>query len=393
MMMTLMTKIISNTKLLLLFITLFFSGCSKFNLAKEKSNQQRYTCQVEGQPIKVFSDNEKLNELLSQKVQKLRFMDAYFYISLANLSASPEATTLDAKTLTYMKYKGTEYVVNVFPKEEGANSFLLSMINIQENFNHKKSLWSYTQSFYTENAHFPIGQQTQLFLEENKTKLADNKNIRRFVFKGNQILKKEESLPAARLRKFGHMPVPSKSLVINQLFPQNNRMCNFDDRLYGTNPTLQKKTVKTYTNIFGFYQDKDNFFITITNARPKIDNLSRKSLMFKSEIDSTMNIAFCKVQDNKFLMMKNDYHSQQLLNNIFSQTKSLDPNDLINTTRYLNLNHPKRAVIEIFGQSAPKEVPRTKYFIPIMGKLKILEASGETGILYKDPREPGLQCK
>lgn len=394
-----------NSILKKVFIIAVTISCSNLDIVEVDSNQKKnesrlnVTCPIEKKPILVYSENNKLNSIYKnyfEQSTKQSFLDHYFKWSLLQLASRPDSTTLNSKTLTYIKYDKKEYFLITTPKTLNSSSYISQLNQVRKYFKKSRTIKSYARSLDNWDFSIPVSKELAKFLDKNKVSLYKNPKLRAIAFKGNQIAKDGETI---RPPKFEALVTTSQRLdqnifETNHLFKSSkDYLCNFDKNLFSSTPLIQRRSNEIRSNFFGLFQDKDNFFITLTSANPIVDQFNKNFLSLKSQKMTNFNAAICFSKNNQELIMaKNLIHSEQLLNNILSSTdKNMSPEQILNTKRFLNLLYPERTVVEIYGRPFLQKNDQTKYYIPTLGKVDLIKYS-KGFHLYKEPRTGILKC-
>jgi len=391
------TKIYQSAALLFLVLS-----CSSLDLVeienKSKSTKVDVTCPVVKQDVKVYSENSKLNKNYDAFIDRTKFnlIDHYNLWSLTQLASRPDATTLNSKTLTFIKYRGKDHFLITTPKRANSSSYLQSIKSINKFYGGARSLKSYATILDKNNSTVPISKPLQTFIERNKVSLYKNKKLRKYAFKGNQIVREGETV---RMPKFSNIlkvanRLPKEIFKSSYLFEANQKYsCNFDKKLFTSAPIIQRRTNEIKSNFFGIFINKDNFFLTLTSSLPTLEQFNKELFLVKSLPISSFNAAICISQDrDEMILAKNLVHSEQLLNNLLdSISDNSKPDETLNLKRHINLLYPERTVIEIYGKQGAEINSKTNYFVPTLGKIDIIKRD-KVHKLYKEPRTGILKC-
>lgn len=379
-------------------------SCTNFSSSKEQSDTLKTKavtkmCPVKNQEIVLYSDNKKLNKLFEEfsKKQKLDFSEKFVFWNLLQLSARPDATSLNSKILTILKYQGKIHYISINPTSQKQNSFFshlsdgLSLISKQRT---SSLIKKFKKTF---KAQIPISKRLQDFLERNKVAIYKDKILRKYIFKGNQIIKKGETIPLVKIEKLykAARKWDTNYLRMNQLFDHpTGHVCSFDYRLYTSDsPMIERFSDTVNSNFFGLFQDSENYFMTLTSSSVEIKKVDKRSLSFISKPIKEWGAALCfNKSENKIIMAKNLIHSEQLMNNTLMHSQKLSIAQIINRKRYINLNYPVRSVVEIYGKKDQMNLKNTIYNIPTLGNIDIVSIDKRVS-LYKDPRQRDLICK
>lgn len=382
---------------------LIILSCAKFDLVSfdktKEEDKANISCDVKQAPVKVYSENSKLNRQFEHYINttKQNLLDYYFQWSLLQLASRPDATTLNSRTLNYIKYKGKDYFLVTNPKSHLSSSYLVALEEVRKFYGNRLSIKSYANMLDKGvNSTIPVSKPLQKLIEKNKVSFYKNKNLRQYAFKGNQIVREGESI---RMPNFTKLISKANRLkkdvfISNHLFKSTKKYsCNFDKRLFSSTPIIQRKTNEIKSNFYGIFVDKNNFTISLTSSMPSSNQFHKSYFSLESMPTSSFNAAFCVSKDqSEFILAKNLIHSEQLLNNILNSLKGNElPTQIINYKRHVNLLYPERSVVEIYGNELGKPENKTTYHVPTLGKIDIIKH--EQGFnLFKEPRTGILKC-
>jgi hypothetical protein len=385
------------------FLFLIILSCAKFDLVTfdNEKNQEKanISCKVKKAPIKVYSENDKLNMKFEHYISTTNqnLLDYFFQWSLLQLASRPDATTLNSRTLNYIKYKGQEFFLMTTPKDHLSSSFLVSLEEVRKFYKNRLGINSYANMLDKGvNRTIPVAKPLQDLIERNKVAYYKNKTLRKYTFKGNQIVRVDESI---NIPNFSQLIKKARTLdknvfKTNHLFRTTKKYsCNFDKRLFSASPIIQRKTNEIKSNFYGIFLDKNNYTISLTSSMPSNIQFHKKYFSLESLPTSSFNAAFC-VSNNQseFILAKNLIHSEQLLNNVLNSLNgNEEPQEIINYKRHVNLLYPERSVIEIYGKKLNEPGSKTTYHVPTLGKIDIVKYNSNFE-LYKEPRTGILKC-
>ena len=391
-------KVYSITLLSLILL----SSCAKFSfddVNEAKLKKTDIMCPVKREKILVHSENSKLNKRYAKFMQdhKGSLLDNFFKWSLIQLASRPDATTLNSRTLNFVKYKGKEFFLVTAPKSSESVSFIVGLEEVRKYYKVRRSLNFYAREIDSKfPSLIPVSAPIQNFIERNKVAFYKDKQIRRYVFKGNQIVRQGESIQSPSFQKvIRSLRTMNKDVFkVTQLFNATDKYtCNFDNRLFSSNPIFQRKTNQIKSNFFGVFVNEDNFFISLTSSMPSSQKYISGEFILKSHPISSFNAAICSAnKGTKFILAKNLIHSEQLINNVLKSSSSSDgPKEIINLKRHVNLLYPERTIQEIYGRKKIIDKDRSVYNVPTLGKVDIISYNKGFEI-FKEPRTGILKC-
>lgn len=385
-------------KILLLTVLLSLSSCSLYRSASEstdlKSDQkENSTCSPKGEKLRLYTDNSPLKnnflEYLSEN--NYSFAEAFIFWNLLQLSARPDATTIDSRILSYIKYKGEGHFLVILPQDLKQNTYFKYLEFLRKTTQLKKPLTRTMRDFYRSYKNpIPISLDTQKFIEKNKSAFYRDIVLRAKTFKGNQLIKTGESISPINYHELYREALKLKvnNISTNQLFSNSRGFnCSFDHRLYnGQNPLVERVSSNVNSNFFGMFYNQDNYFLTLTSSSPTMEKVSKNNISFYSTKIEQFNAAFCiNTDEDQLIISKNLEHSEQLLNNIIFQSENNTVNELINNKRFINLKYPQRSILEVYGKQQSIKTQGSIYYVPTLGEIDIIDIKNKI-LIYRDPR-------
>ena len=390
-----MTKIFN--RLLFLSIILLFNSCTKSRIKKafsELPDNEERLCPVDVEKINVYTDNPYVEEYINSDLYGLSFIDKSLALSLLSIFSRTDAWSLNSRIFIHAKIGGKEFNLSAIDKTGNSSTLLNALEKFTKNYGSSSNF--YKKIIFLENqlpTRVKIHKELQKYIEHNKTIFYKDPQARKAVFKGNQIIRSGESVKRISLKKLyrEHLKMSRPLFVTDNLFHDNNRFkCNFDKRLYN-NPLIFKKNQRINSSISALFKDNNNYFFIISASDPLKKEYIKDTIISKSKKTHSFNAALC-LNDDKFILIHNNFHSEQILNNIFKDKNLYSPSSIIQQRRWVKLLFPPRRLIEVYGKNSSKVDPRGSYYVETLGILDVIEWTGKSFRLFKDPRRDIAQC-
>ncbi|EQC44223.1 hypothetical protein [Bacteriovorax sp. Seq25_V] len=393
-------------KLYLYPILLFLVACSFSNFQEnpesvEGQRIQISECKIPEKQTNIISTNQLLNEQFEEYsvVNQLNFSKQALLFSILQPISYPNASTLNAKIFTMIKSKGKLKSFSITALDF-ANTYkeYLDLLSKELLISDREKQNFFNKFDRTYPRQVPISKEFQNYLEVNK-KFYNASSMREITFRGNQLLKYGESIRRPNISDIRLSQTKKRPIILDTTFKGPKGLtCNFDYRLFGETPLLQRKSQTIYSNLFAVIKDKDNYVITLTSSSPILKENKDLSFLLQSRPIDSFNTAICFSKNNEYLISKSSPHAEQiLLNTISTMTEGVitpQVRTLLLKQRSLHLLYPDRTVYEIFGTSS-EEVNRVTeedvFFVPRLGSIDILQIDN-FATLYEDPRGFGPIC-
>lgn len=392
-------------KLALFIFTLFLQSCSLNNVVEFAENQKKeklkeakekkfnnLVCKSKGREKRLYGLHPAIDEEILKviKTHQLNFNESIYLISYYMLYFRPDAASVNSRTLHL--YKNKKGLIKTLYIPNDSKSYLTYLKDKLKDKNVRISKVS--KAINSLPRRIPVSSQLQKFVQSHQTSFYNNSFLKKIFFKGNQIIKQDETYPfiKKRLNIYGYKDKKTKK--IDFLFKHDNGyQCNFDENLFRDAPIFTKKNENVNSHVFAYFNSPNQFFITVTASKPIIDR-DKNTYLFETSVTNSFNSAICLNESlNNFVITSNNLHSEQILYNILSSSQYND-HRLINTKRFLELQYPKRKVIEVYGEETDRSKRNKKYTIytPTIGRVDYIEYKKNRPILYKDPRNELMIC-
>ncbi len=361
----------------------------------EKVDKEDLVCPIKDSPMTIYGVHPFIEKHILKviKSHRLTFEESIYLLSYYQLYLRPDSTSINSRTLHVFKNFKREGSTLYIPNNSNSYlTYLRDKLNARASIDEKRI----SKAIRELPKRIPVTKEMQNFIAERKTQFYNNTFLKKYFFRGNQVIKKDETYPFAKtwlnIKNYGD----KKTTKINHLFKsKDDYSCSFDDKLYNNGPKFQRKSVKANSHIFGIFKSKNQFFLTMTSSAPQ-KQLKKNTYLFMSKELNTFNGAFClNKNEEKIVFSLNNIHSEQLINNLIHDNKTLEKN-VINKKRYLKLLYPQRNIIEIYGEDKLsedlKKEDNTIYTMNI-GRINIIDLSSSSVRVLKDPRGDLLKCE
>ena len=361
----------------------------------EKVDKEDLICPIKDSPITIYGVHPFIEKHILKviKSHRLTFEESIYLLSYYQLYLRPDSTSINSRTLHVFKNFKREGSTLYIPNNSNSYlTYLRDKLNVRASIDEKRI----SNAIRELPKRIPVTTEMQSFIAERKTQFYSNTFLKKYFFRGNQVIKKDETYPFVKtwlnIKNYGD----KKTTRINHLFKsKGGYSCSFDDKLYTDGPKFQRKAVRANSHLFGIFKSKNQFFLTMTSSAPQ-KQLKKNNYLFMSKDLNTFNGAFClNNNEEKIVFSLNNIHSEQLINNLIHDNKTLEKN-VINKKRYLKLLYPQRNIIEIYGKDKLnddlKEEDNTIYTMNI-GRINIVDLSSSAVQVFKDPRGDLLKCE
>ena len=357
---------------LLLLITSCAFIEKKLNLSDEAAsskyldnNEGPLYCATATDPQIMGSDennNRSLLRFLSKNQQELKlgFIEKAVLIHLIQMRARPDQTSAQSKLEFFYKRKNFSYF-NSFYADNNGGAFFKGLETILADFKSKYSLReliSLVDRKFIEDLF--VDQAFAKFLEEHKSELEQDEDLRRFYLRAEETLKEGETLPVYRL-----MPLYNKIAKEKKTFHKKDYLYSFYDQYkkefhcnYDMNHYQQSLFfISDYAiqgNVFG-YQEGEESFLSSTSLKNELKSFAGSpQFAGSSEVRS---LAFCH-SDTLALMASHSRDPGQHLYHLIEYDLGLvqdhiELQKMISFSRHLFLTSPVRLIYE--SQRGSKE--------------------------------------
>jgi len=315
-------------KFSLLFSLILFCGCSilikniETPLVKKEDYEKNIPivktfCPQETKAhFQLSGSDAKSQETYLTNIQSMRpdfdFIDHLILWSLLQMQLRPDQSSPTARLQIAIRLNGeTQYLD--FSSEGTSHQFpyLYGLEWILKNFKKKSSL----EKYFSILDKFPreqllVSQPLEDFLNTHQTDIKKQGDLSSFYFRGNEILKVNETLPYVDFKKILSLyRKHEKDQAIHlksSLYPfltesGKSGECNYDFNLYNNSIFLIDKTIPA-SHLFGFSQHEDAFLAATSQHLSQIEPLDGTALFLGSSKTRSTAICFLKQDKNSIWM-------------------------------------------------------------------------------------------
>ncbi len=368
--------------------------------------------------IQLVGSNE-LSQLtyldLTHNWGKLDFFDHFALWSLLQLSIRPDQSSATSRLQVLIQHEDASYYFDFFSESPDEQyPYFYGVEWILKKFGKKTNLEFYAKMLESGiGKKLKTGKDLEGFLLEHQEAIKTNPVLQSFYFRGNEILKENETNPAvsySEVIKAYRKSEKEQKIVINTYltpFVTNKGQsgkCNYDFNLYDNSIFLIDKVIPV-ANLFGLSREKSAFMASSSQKIDKILPLGNSSL-FKGE-SKVRSSAVCVIENaaDRIWAFSNQsrdpgQHLFHLVRYGLPRSQSLPEIDrLIRHSRHLFLSDPVRLIIES-GRSRGDQIENLlKLNLPIynadkLGNIWSYSSIGGVSRFIIDERNPGaFVCK
>ncbi|MBY0518297.1 MAG: hypothetical protein K2P81_15410 [Bacteriovoracaceae bacterium] len=354
---------------------------------------------------RVFSDFLRSIESLN-----LEFKEKIVLWSLVQMNLRPDLASPTARFQFMARSKGESQYrdFTASESEEGSFPFFAGLEYLLSKTSKKRPLlWYATLLDEKLSAPFMVGKQLELRLMTMSKEIAENEELRRFFFRGDELIRESERLTKVRFRSLveywqkNRKASPSGDTLFSyRKTPQLNVRCNYDFTLYDNSIFLIDKE-ENVGHIFGMTLGEDSFLAVTAQKTPAPMAINNQPVFAGSA--KVRSSAFCMIEnkDNEIWVTANQsrdpgQHVYHLFRYGLSKAESqTELKRLFHHARHMFLSDPLRLVIES-SRSRNKQVQELlKLNVPIYNAQSIGNIWGwanfhkKGGNFYIDDRNPG----
>lgn len=323
-------------------------------------------CPLEDNPQIQIIGTSKSSQLsylkFSEKLKKTDAIDHFILWSLIQLSLRPDQSSPSARLQTLINHKGSVHYFDFFSEQDDEQyPYLYGLDWLIKKFKKTSSLETYVaiiESQFTDS--LKVSPDLEKFLVKNQEMIKENPVFSPLYFRGNEVLKTNESIPPVDL-KFAisqfRKAYKKQNIIINTTLHQFSTTkgyvgeCNYDFNLYSNSIFLIDKMLPI-SNIFGLSLGTDSFMSSSSQIFSKAESLFNGPL-FKGS-SKVRSAAICSIANkaNKIWTISNEsrdpgqhlFHLIKYGLPLSSNVSELDK--LLKHSRHLFLSDPIRLVIE-----------------------------------------------
>lgn len=345
----------------------------------------------------------------------LDFMDHFALWNLLQLSVRPDQSSATSRIQVLLHQHGKSSYYDFFSEfTENQYPYLYGIEWVLKKHGNKRSLEHYARIL--DNAlpnQLKIGKDFENFLIKNFQAIKNEPDLAPYYFRGNEILKENETAPTLNYQKVVALYRKSQKdqkIIINTSLTQfvtekgNSGSCNYDFNLYDNSIFLIDKIIPV-ANLYGLALPNAAFLASSSQKMEKVSSLYGLPL-FKGE-SKVRSSAVCMIEnkDSKIWAISNQSRDpgQHLFHLVRyglpgSQTTA-EVNKLIRHSRHLFLSDPVRLIIESERSSEDQVENLLKLNLPIynadkLGNIWSYTMFQEGNRFIIDDRNPGaFTCK
>lgn len=351
---------------------------------------KRY-CQSEPNPqfqlVGTSENSQKVYNEMTKGMKDLDFIDHFALWNLFQLSIRPDQSSATSRLQVLIRHqKKTQYYDFFSDQTDGQYPYLYGIEWVLKRYGKNKKLEDYgkllTRSLAGE---IKINKELESFLVKNSVAIKADPNLAPYYFRGNDILKENETAPTIdyqKLFKIYRSAQKTQKITVNMSLTSfvtekgSTGSCNYDFNLYDNSIFLIDKAIPI-ANLYGLSSERSAFLATSSQKLDKIDSLKGLPL-FKGE-SRVRSSAVCMIENNNNLIWAFSNQSRDPGQHLFhlvryglpSSTSSADVDRLIKHSRHLFLSDPVRLIIES-GRSSEEQIKNLlKLNLPIYNSEKI----------------------
>jgi hypothetical protein len=247
------------------------------------SLDKKYTYQMVG------SNEPSQNAYLDMTQNwKLDFFDHFALWSLMQLSVRPDQSSATSRLQVLIQHEDKSYYFDFFSETpEEQYPYFYGVEWILKKFGKKTTLEHYAKMLESSlGKKLKLGKDLEAFLFQHKEAIKADPVLQSYYFRGNEILKENESNPALSyqdiIRTYRKQEKTQKIVINTYLTPfvtnkGQSGKCNYDFNLYDNSIFLIDKIIPV-ANIFGFRKDKSAFMASSSQKIDKIMPLGQSDL-------------------------------------------------------------------------------------------------------------------
>lgn len=294
--------------------------------------------------------------------EKLDFLDHFALWTLLQLSIRPDQTSPTSRFQVLLSYEGKTHYFDFFSElTDDQYPLFFGLEWILKKFGKPANLERYEALLHKNlGSRLKIGKSFEGFLLKNQEAIKTDPNLNRHYFRGSQILRENETIPALSLKEviksYRKAKGQQKIIINTYLTPFSTTTgatgsCNYDFNLYDNSIFLIDRVIPV-ANLFGFSLGKNAFMASSSQKIDRFESLQETPL-FKGN-SKVRSSAVCVIEssENKIWTFSNQsrdpgQHLFHLVRYGLPSAQSIyDVDRLIRHSRHLFLSDPVRLIIE-----------------------------------------------
>lgn len=345
----------------------------------------------------------------------LDFIDQFVLWNLIQLAARPDQSSATSRFQVLLHQQEQSYYFDFFSESNDEQYPLLYGLEwIIKKFGKKKNLEYYANVISGSiDQKVKIGKDLEHFLVKHIKEIRTNDQLAPFYFRGNDVLKENETAPRldfAKLLNIYNKAKKNQKIVVNTTLTQfttengSKGSCNYDFNLYDNSIFLIDRIIPV-ANLYGLSMKNSAFMASTSQRMEKITSLHGLPL-FKGE-SKVRSSAVCRIENdgNKIWAFSNQsrdpgQHLFHLVRYGLPKSKTTAEVDkLVRHSRHLFLSDPVRLIIESSRSSEEQIENLLKLNLPIynaerLGNIWAYTHFKEGNRFIVDDRNPGaFTCK
>lgn len=359
-------------------------------LLKKAPEIQRF-CKEEPNPhFQLVGTSENSQQIyfdLTKGIKDLDFIDHFALWNLFQLSLRPDQSSASSRLQVLVRHQSKTHYYDFFSESsENQYPYLYGIEWVLKRYGKNKKLEDYGKLLSKKIAgKVKINKEFELFLLKNSVAIKTDPSLTPYYFRGNDVLKENETSPIldyAKLFKIYRESKQSQKIIVNMSLTKfvtekgSTGSCNYDFNLYDNSIFLIDKAIPI-ANLYGLSHDRSAFLATSSQKLDKISSLHGLPL-FKGE-SRVRSSAVCMIENKKNVIWAFSNQSRDPGQHLFhlvryglpSSTSSEEVDKLIKHSRHLFLSDPVRLVIESSRSSEEQVKNLLKLSLPIYNAEKI----------------------
>ncbi len=299
------------------------------------------------------------------KGKKLDFIDKIVFWSLIQFQIRPDLSSPTARLQYVVRHQKEIFYFDFFSeKADGQYPYLAGLDYLVQIYKRGKALIWYAKELDNYKFDFKTGRSLAQFLEENKEAIKKDQTLVKAFYRGNEVLKEDERLPALSFtnllsnynNELKNQKIVSNASLFDFIKTKNvHTICNYDFTLYENSIFLIDKK-QNPSNIFGLAEEDSSFMATSGQKLEVLKSVGDEPIF--QGASKVRSSAVCVVEktrksgkDLMWLFSNASRDPGQHLYHLFRYgltkvNNSQDVDRLLRHSRHLFLSDPVRLIIE-----------------------------------------------
>lgn len=380
-----------------------------------KKDLNNRICSVKNNELTLTSSSSGDHDLFQERIEiaakkhKLKPIDVFVIWSLIQMHIRPEKVSPgSAIQFVDTNDKSPVYENYALKSNNDSNLFFNSLKDLLRRYKSRRSL-NYLARIVDDILPYQtsVDKELALFLLNNKASLINNKSLKKFFFKGDQVLRPGEGLKTFKLWPLISQASYKKNKKNSHLFSFNIgngkiANCNFDMRIYQNAVYLINKDKGHNAHPYSITYKGETFF-GISNQSPNTSKNYEGTYSFFPENLGIQNaVCFIKTRETSLSLIstKGRDSGQHLFNMIeYNIAGAKTPQEVLTVLdfpRYLFLLNPERMIYESDRSTEKQTQTFLNTSFPIyhksnLGSVWIHYKRGSTKSLLIDDRVPNYK--